>query len=199
MSEDDEFRGYDNKRSQSPSIDSQAYAIPMPAEIVSQFSAGSSDDEADNTNAEESSEDILLDRVVPGTSNGFFMDSQDPGPMLDVSKFIFDSLIQAIDSADFAEAISLQTKTSAVINSKSMKLKQLIDSTKEQLAHFKTRFERGAETSRIIRHNLQQTKETITKINAEFGTAYPIELSQAREKVLERQFEESPEETISGS
>ncbi|QLL30325.1 hypothetical protein HG536_0A01420 [Torulaspora globosa] len=193
MSDRDECADYDSKRSQSPSIDSQAYAIPMPAEIVSQLSEGSSDDEVDNSNIEDSNGDMFLDNLVPGASSGLFMDSQDAGPMLDVSKYIFDSLIQAINSADFAEAISLQTKTSAVINARSMKLKQLIDSTKEQLAHFKSRFERGAETSKAMRHNLRQTRETISKINAELGTAYPIELNQAREKVLERQFGESPE------
>lgn len=191
MSDRDECGEYDSRRSQSPSIDSQAYAIPMPAEIVSQLSEDSSD-EADNSNVEDSNEDMFLENLVPGASNGVFMDSQDAGPMLDVSKYIFDSLVQAINSADFAEAVSLQTKTSAVINAKSMRLKQLIDSTRERLDHFRSRFERGAETSKVIRHNLRQTRETISKINAELGTAYPIELNQAREKVLERQFGDSP-------
>lgn len=196
MSDHDDNADYDSKRSQSPSINSQTYAIPMPAEIASQLSEGSSDDEADNSNGEDSNDDIFLENLVPETSNGFLMDSQDPGPMLDVSKYIFDSLVQAIDSADFAEAISLQTKTSAVINSKSMRLKQLMDTTREQLARFRTRFEQGAETSKTIRHNLQQTKDAIAKITAELGTEYPIELNQAREKVLERQFDESPDATL---
>ncbi|QLQ77891.1 hypothetical protein HG537_0A01380 [Torulaspora globosa] len=179
MSEPDENVDYDPGRSQSPSIDSQAYAIPIPVEIVSQLSEDSSDDE-----------DSSLENLVPGSSNAVFMDSQDTGPMVDVSKYIFDSLVQAINSADFAEAISLQTKTSAVINARSLKLKQLIDSTKERLSCLRSRFERGAEISKTIRHNLRQSREMISKINDELATAYPIELNQAREKVLDRQFGE---------
>lgn len=187
---------YASMRSQSPSINSQSYAIPIPQDIVDQLSEGSTEGN-DNSESDESSEDILLNNVVHETSNGLFMDSQDPSPMLDVSKYIFDSLVQAIDSADFAEAISVQTKTSAVINSKSLELRQLIDSTRVQMVQFKDRFQRGIETSRRIRQNLQYSKEKIDKINAEIGTAYPIEMSQAKERVLERHFDELSEEEAS--
>lgn len=194
MEEDRQNSDYATIRSQSPSVDSQAYAIPMPEEIVNQLSEGSSVEGSESSGRDGSCDDLFLDRVVPETSNAFFMDSQDPGPMLDVSKYIFESLVQAIDAADFAEAISLQTKTSAVINSKSMELKQLIEATKIRLSQFKERFERGAQTSRIIRHNLQYSKERIDRINAAMGTEFPIEFNQAREKVLERQYQDNSDE-----
>lgn len=190
MSEHRNSSDYATPRSQSPSINSQAYAIPISGDIADQLSDDSSFEGTGNSDAEESSGDLFLDSVVPETSNGLFTDSQDPGPMLDVSKYIFESLVQAIETADFAEAISLQTKTSAVINSKSMKLKQLIEATKDQLASFRERFERGAETSRTIRRNLQYSKDKIDRMSAELEIAHPIELNQAKEKVLERQFDD---------
>lgn len=194
MSENRYSQDYSATRSQSPSINSQTYAIPIAEDIASQLSDDSSIEGSDNSEAEESSADLFLNGMVPESSNGLFADSQDPGPMLDVSKYIFESLVQAIDSANFAEAISLQTKTSAVINSESMKLKQLIDTTKERLVGFKERFERGAETSQIIRRNLRLSKDKIDRINAELGVNYPIEFNQAKEKVLERQFDDEPQD-----
>ncbi|CCE93511.1 Kxd1p TDEL_0G01440 [Torulaspora delbrueckii] len=193
MSEHQNSPDYAATRSQSPSVNSQAYAIPISEDIASQLTDESSLEGSDNSEAEESSGDLFLDSMVQESSNGLFTDSQDPGPMLDVSKYIFESLVQAIESANFAEAISLQTKTSAVINSESTRLKQLIETTKEQLASFKDRFERGAETSKLIRQNLQYSKDKIDRLNAELGIAHPIEFNQAKEKVLERQFDCEPD------
>ena len=188
MSEHQNSPDYAATRSQSPSVNSQAYAIPISEDIASQLTDESSLEGSDNSEAEESSGDLFLDSMVQESSNGLFTDSQDPGPMLDVSKYIFESLVQAIESANF-----LQTKTSAVINSESTRLKQLIETTKEQLASFKDRFERGAETSKLIRQNLQYSKDKIDRLNAELGIAHPIEFNQAKEKVLERQFDCEPD------
>ncbi|CAR29434.1 hypothetical protein ZYGR_0AD01160 [Zygosaccharomyces rouxii] len=172
-------------RSRSPSVDSQSYAIPMPEEIEEQLSEESSS--FDDSNSVESNEDQILGRALPESGqHAFSQDSQEFEPMLDVSKHIFDSLMQAIDSADFSEAISLQTKTSAVINSKSTELKQLIDETKVRFSQFKERFEKGSLTAKNIRGNLRYSKDKIEKINALVRTSYPIEFNEAREKILER-------------
>lgn len=179
---------YGASGSRSPSVNSQSYAIPMPDEIEEQLTEDSSS--LNDSNSAHSNEEDILERAIPEGGHAFSQDSQEVGPMLDVSKYIFDSLMQAIDSADFSEAISLQTKTSAVINSKSMELKQLVDETKVRFTQFKERFERGAMTSRNVRHNLQYSKNKIDKLNALLRTNHPIEFSQAREKVLERQLDD---------
>lgn len=176
-------------RSRSPSVNSQSYAIPMPEEIEEQLTEESS--WLDDSNSAESNEEQILGRAPPESGQrAFSQDSQDFEPMLDVSKHIFDSLMQAIDSADFSEAISLQTKTSAVINSKSTELKQLVDETKVKFGQFKERFEKGSLTSKNIRNNLQYSKDKTEKINALVRTNYPIEFNEAREKILERRLDD---------
>ncbi|AQZ11223.1 KXD1 (YGL079W) [Zygosaccharomyces parabailii] len=179
---------HDAASSRSPSVNSQSYAIPMPAEIEEQLTEDSSS--LNDSLSAQSNEEGFLERAIPESGRAFSHDSQEVGPMLDVSKYIFESLVQSIDSADFSEAISLQTKTSAIINSKSMELKQIIDDTKVRFHQLKERFERGAITSRKVRHNLQYSKEKIDKLNALLRTDYPIEFNQAREKVLERQLDD---------
>lgn len=192
MADDQGNHNFDASRSQSPSINSQSYAIPVSDDTVVQLSECSSVEVSDDFDDEDSNpDDHFLDSVVPETSNAFFMDSQDPGSMFDVSKYIFESLSQAIDSADFSDAISLQTKTSAVINSKSLELKHLIQTTRLRLEHFKERFETGARVTKTIHHNLQYSKERIDRINSVIGTKYPIEFNQAKEKVIERQSDDT--------
>ncbi|QLG73053.1 hypothetical protein HG535_0E01370 [Zygotorulaspora mrakii] len=193
MTDNQENHSFEVNRSQSPSINSQSYAIPMPHEIIEQLSECSStegSDGADNDNT--SNENRFLDSIVPETSNLFLPEAQDPGSMFDVSKYIFESLAQAIDCADFCEAISLQTKTSAIINSKSLELKQLLQTTKVRLTHFRDRFENGIQTSKTIRQNLQHSKDRIDQISAVIATRYPIEFNQAKEKIVERNFDALP-------
>lgn len=131
--------------------------------------------------------DELLDTVVDSSKNNFEKyEAQDTEHMFDASKYIFNSLVQAINSADFSESLSLQTKTSAVINSKSLELKQLIDSTKTRLTHMQGRFERGAQVSRKIKYNLKTSNNQIVQLNGRLRTEFPIEFNQARDKILER-------------
>lgn len=176
-------------RSRSPSVDSQSYAIPMPEEIEEELIESSS---IEDSNSEESHEDEILDRALPESGqHAFSQDSQEFEPMLDVSKYIFESLMQAIDSADFSESISLQTKTSAVINSKSTELRQLVEEARARFGHFKERFEKGSLVAKNIRNNLNYSRDKTERINALVRTNYPIEFNEAREKVLERPLDDS--------
>lgn len=172
-------------RSRSPSVNSQSYAIPIPEEIEEQLSEESSS--FDDSDSVDTNEERILGRALPESGqHAFSQDSQEFEPMLDVSKHIFDSLMQAIDSADFSEAISLQTKTSAIVNSKSTELRQLIEEAKIRFSHFKGRFEKGSLTAKNIRNNLNYSRDKIEKINSLVRTSYPIEFNEAREKILER-------------
>lgn len=144
--------------------------------------------EVDNESNGE--EDLFLDNDIPQSSNLLLTDAQDPGPIFDVSRYIFDSLKQSIDSADFSEALSLQTKTSAVINAKSLELKQYIEEMKIRLTQLQEKFENGEATSRKIKHDLETSRKNIDYLNAALRVDFPIEFNQAREKILERKLNE---------
>ena len=114
---------------------------------------------------------------------------QSPNQMIDVSKYIFESLMQAIESADFSESLAYQTKTSAQINAKSLELKRLINETQSKISSLQERFEKGVQVSRNIRKNLEYAKKSVEKIKGILETDYPIEYNQARENIMERNFD----------
>ncbi|CAI4061788.1 Kxd1p SKDI_07G1780 [Saccharomyces kudriavzevii IFO 1802] len=195
--------------SSTPSINSQSYVIPITEEMSSSFhdsistssnSSGSLDSDGSSVsnvvevnqmdNESNIDEDLFLDNDIPQTSNLLLTDAQDPGPIFDVSRYIFDSLKQSIDSTDFSEALSLQTKTSAIINSKSLELKQHIDEMKTRLVQLQGKFENGVATSRRIKHDLETSRKNINYLDSALRVDFPIEFNQAREKILERKLNE---------
>lgn len=194
--------------SRTPSINSRMYAIPMDVEDGRNLAESSSDDDEEEEDREEEEEcntdngdedsadeisepDTFLDRLVPQTSNTFLLGQPDT-PMFDVSKYIFQSLVQSINSVDFSEAVSLQTKTSGLVNSKSRELKKLMEEVQQKLQHFQEVFHDGAKTSKRIKYNLQQASSKITRINRAFETEFPIEFNQAKERVYDRNLDENP-------
>ncbi|CAD6626995.1 BAH_G0019010.mRNA.1.CDS.1 [Saccharomyces cerevisiae] len=207
--ENDDEETFSAVHSSTPSINSQSYAIPITEEMSSSFhdsisttsnSSGSFDSDGSNVsnvveqnemdNESNVDEDLFLDNDIPQPSNLLPTDAQDPGPIFDVSRYIFDSLKQSIDSADFSEALSLQTKTSAVINSKSLELKQYIDEMKSRLTQLQEKFENGEATSKKIKRDLETSRKNIDYLNAALRVDFPIEFNQAREKILERKLNE---------
>nr|CAI6503666.1 ADM_HP1_G0020010.mRNA.1.CDS.1 [Saccharomyces cerevisiae] len=207
--ENDDEETFSAVHSSTPSINSQSYAIPITEEMSSSFhdsisttsnSSGSFDSDGSNVsnvveqnemdNESNVDEDLFLDNDIPQSSNLLPTDAQDPGPIFDVSRYIFDSLKQSIDSADFSEALSLQTKTSAVINSKSPELKQYIDEMKSRLTQLQEKFENGEATSKKIKRDLETSRKNIDYLNAALRVDFPIEFNQAREKILERRLNE---------
>ena len=207
--ENDDEETFSAVHSSTPSISSQSYAIPITEEMSSSFhdsisttsnSSGSFDSDGSNVsdvveqnemdNESNVDEDLFLDNDIPQSSNLLPTDAQDPGPIFDVSRYIFDSLKQSIDSADFSEALSLQTKTSAVINSKSLELKQYIDEMKSRLTQLQEKFENGEATSKKIKRDLETSRKNIDYLNAALRVDFPIEFNQAREKILERKLNE---------
>lgn len=207
--ENDDEETFSAVHSSTPSINSQSYAIPITEEMSSSFhdsisttsnSSGSFDSDGSNVsdvveqnemdNESNVDEDLFLDNDIPQSSNLLPTDAQDPGPIFDVSRYIFDSLKQSIDSADFSEALSLQTKTSAVINSKSLELKQYIDEMKSRLTQLQEKFENGEATSKKIKRDLGTSRKNIDYLNAALRVDFPIEFNQAREKILERKLNE---------
>lgn len=207
--ENDDEETFSAVHSSTPSINSQSYAIPITEEMSSCFhdsisttsnSSGSFDSDGSNVsdvveqnemdNESNVDEDLFLDNDIPQSSNLLPTDAQDPGPIFDVSRYIFDSLKQSIDSADFSEALSLQTKTSAVINSKSLELKQYIDEMKSRLTQLQEKFENGEATSKKIKRDLETSRKNIDYLNAALRVDFPIEFNQAREKILERKLNE---------
>ncbi|CCK70873.1 Kxd1p KNAG_0F02060 [Huiozyma naganishii CBS 8797] len=155
-----------------------------------------SDEEAGDLSA-HSDELLNNENIQAPASRGVFMDNgqdQDPSSTIDVSKYIFDALIQAIEPTGFSKAISLQSKTSAEINAKSLELKQLVKETQEKLRYLSVRYDRGVATSKSINESLAYSKDRIEKINAVLRTDFPIEFNQVRDKVLERTLSEEEEE-----
>ncbi|KAL3236537.1 Kxd1p [Nakaseomyces bracarensis] len=189
-------------RSRTPSVDTQSYSIAEPEHM------DDIDDSDTSNNSEErgsegsgcsisvsESAEEFLDEMVPTTSTSFKPnDTPDPGTIFDISKYVFESLKQAIDSSDFSDALALQTKTSAVINAKSLELKQLIDETKVRLPELQEKFKKGQETSKNIKRNIEQSRNRIETINALLQTDHPIEFNQARDKILERTLDDDDEE-----
>lgn len=189
-------------RSRTPSVDTQSYSIAEPDHLEDvddsdsssvDSGAGGSNDNTDSLSASDSAEEFL-DEMVPTASTSFRPnDTPDPGTIFDISKYVFESIKQAIEESDFSEALALQTKTSAVINAKSLELKQLIDETKTRLPSLQEKFKRGQQTSKRIKRNLELSRSRIETINALLQTDYPIEFNQARDKILERTLDEDEE------
>lgn len=209
LSEENDDETFSAVHSLTPSINSQSYAIPITEEMSSSFhdSISTSSNSSSSLDSDGSSisnvveaqemdnnsnidEDLFLDNDIPQPSNLLLTDAQDPGPIFDVSRYIFDSLKQSIDSTDFSESLSLQTKTSAIINSKSLELKQHIDEMKIRLAQLQGKFENGVATSRRIKHDLETSRKNIDYLNSALRIDFPIEFNQAREKILERKLNE---------
>lgn len=187
------------RRSHTPSVSSQSYAIPVIGDMTSQLSESSSEDGNDDNSTSSVSEmvdtsDEFLDTDVPETNNMILQEIQDPSSLIDVSKYVFDSLVQSIDCADFSESFALQTKMSANINAKSLELKQLISQTQERIQYLTKRFEKGMMASNNIKSNLKYTRQRIEKINGILRTDYPIEFNLARDKILERHINSDHEE-----
>ncbi|CAI4062983.1 hypothetical protein SUVZ_07G1680 [Saccharomyces uvarum] len=209
LSEENDDETFSAVHSLTPSINSQSYAIPITEEMSSSFhdSISTSSNSSSSLDSDGSSisnvaeahemdnnsnidEDLFLDNDIPQPSNLLLTDAQDPGPIFDVSRYIFDSLKQSIDSTDFSESLSLQTKTSAIINSKSLELKQHIDEMKIRLVQLQRKFENGVATSRRIKHDLETSRKNIDYLNSALRIDFPIEFNQAREKILERKLNE---------
>lgn len=226
------------RHSQTPSVSSQNYAIPVTEGIISQLSISpSSTSNDENTTSEddissieepygnsgthppesdaedetltsemlesanailqnnmEYTNDLLRQTTAMNTANFIDPHEQSPDNMIDVSKYIFDSLKQAIESADFSESLSYQAKTSAQINAKSLELKQLIDQTQSRLLYLQARFERGEQVSKHIRNNLNTTRKSTERINNILRTDYPIEFNHARDKILDRTLDNDEDE-----
>ncbi|CAI4039199.1 hypothetical protein SMKI_07G1730 [Saccharomyces mikatae IFO 1815] len=207
--ENDDEEAFSAVHSSTPSINSQSYAIPITEEMCSSFhdsistssnssssiaSYGSGVSDIVETNELESEsnvdDDLFLDNDIPQTNNILLAEAQDPSPIFDVSRYVFDSLKQSIDCTDFSEALSLQTKTSAIINSKSLELKQYVDEMEVRLNRLQEKFESGVATSRKIKHNLETSRKNIDYLNSALRIDFPIEFNQAKEKILERKLNE---------
>ncbi|AET37965.1 Kxd1p Ecym_2216 [Eremothecium cymbalariae DBVPG len=197
-------------RSRTPSISSRQFVIPedgfttLDTDDSSQESAEDDEEGIDREGCTNNSHDsssgfendqssnnevnshgtVFSDLMPPNTT--FFTGNQ-VTPMFDTSKFLFESLTQAFNSVDFSEAISLQTKSSAMINSKSTELKMLIDEVQEKLKYYHIVFENGGHTARRIRHNLRDIARKVEKLKPIFAKDFPIEYNQSIEKVYDRQ------------
>lgn len=225
---DDDTRDTETSRPQTPSINSQSYAIPRTYSDNESMTRGSNaedttssssddddDDDFNETNSEsitqmdsqsfealnsvitdefnENSTDEFLHETLSLTKKITVIDNcnDTPPAMIDISKQIFDSLCHAIEDIDFSETLALQTRISGTINFKSLELKDLMDKTQERLQALKRRYETGVVVSNKLKENLDYSRRKIDEINSILGTEYPIEFNEARDKILERNFEDN--------
>ena len=223
----DDSQNTETSRPQTPSINSQSYAIPTThndnesiiggsnSDDTTSSSSGDDDEDSNDTNSEsitpmdsqsfdavnsvitdefnENSTDEFLHETLSLTKNITAIDNgNDARPaMVDISKQIFDSLCHAIEDVDFSETLALQTRISATINFKSLELKDLIDKTQERLQILKRRYETGVVVSNKLKDNLDYSRRKIDEIDSMLRTEYPIEFNEARDKILERNFEDN--------
>lgn len=131
-----------------------------------------------------------------GESNHTIGEDDQAPQMFDASQYIFESLVNALDAVDFAQALSLQTKTSAVLNDRTLQLKSLVQETKERLAHLEERYREGIKGAKRTQSNIEQCRKRVSQLNGVLRMEYPIEYNMAREKVLERQLDEESEDTV---
>lgn len=108
-------------------------------------------------------------------------------PMIDVSKFISQSLLQTIGSTDFSKALQLQAKTSAHLNSKTLELQHLINESQERLLTLQNKLKLSQNLSNNIRNNLSKSNKIIQNFNNSLMIDYPIEFNNAKDQILERQ------------
>lgn len=168
-------------RSRTPSINSRQFAIPEDASLL--------EEEVDNSSEESSileEDNNVLNQLVPEPNSTWLFGGQGTD-MFDTSKYLFDSLAQAINGVDFSEVLSLQTKTSASINSKSRELRSIVNETREKLKFYQTRFETGAIASKRIKHKLNEITKKIEKLKLLHLQNYPIEYNQAKDKIYDLQ------------
>ncbi|AMD21352.1 HER073Wp [Eremothecium sinecaudum] len=190
-------------RSRTPSISSRQFVIPedgmttldidnstqdsIEAEgwnSADQDSYNNSSEDQESSQNNDNSQATLLSQLLP-QNNTFFTGNQ-VTPMFDTSKYLFESLWQALNGVDFSEAISLQTKTSAIVNSKSRELIMLIEETEEKLRYFSEVFDVGEQTARRIKNNLEDITRKVDKIKPFLGRDFPIEYNQSMEKIFDR-------------
>ncbi|CCE65055.1 hypothetical protein TPHA_0J02350 [Tetrapisispora phaffii CBS 4417] len=186
----------------SPSINSMSYAIPVSDDIIANLSEESTSEDVSDAsegsggkngdNSESERDDLLndetLDKIINNSNINVFESSDAVSTseplLMDVSKCIFGLLKQSLDAADFSESLSLQTKTSATVNAKTLELKQLVDSASQTLIRLKQRFETGKETAKRIQRNLNSARSSIDILNGRLRTDHPIEFSQSRDKAM---------------
>ncbi|CCH59340.1 hypothetical protein TBLA_0B05060 [Henningerozyma blattae CBS 6284] len=106
---------------------------------------------------------------------------------IDVAEYIKSTLLTSLDNPDtFATALSLQARTSAIINTKSLQLQQLINESTDILKRLKTRYANGIIISNRINKNLIYCRKKIDLLSNNLRLNYTIEFNNAREKILER-------------
>ncbi|CEP62438.1 Kxd1p LALA0_S05e05666g [Lachancea lanzarotensis] len=164
-------------RSRTTSIDSQMYAIPAPESPVSTGSSSDGEEEVEQDEL-ESVEDLENEQV----GRDWLARPLD-APVFDVSRYIFQSLAHALNSADFAQAIAIQTRTAGIINSRSRELAQLVDTLQQRLPHLEARFARGSQVARQIHRRLERCSGRVKQVEKVFEKGYPIEYQQAKEEV----------------
>lgn len=108
-------------------------------------------------------------------------------PMIDVSKFISQSLLRSIESADFSKALQLQAKTSAHLNSKSLELQHLINESQQRLCILQDKLRKSQDLSHNIKKNLSKANKIIINFNNSLMIDYPIEFNTAKSQIIERQ------------
>ncbi|AGO13080.1 AaceriAFL077Cp [[Ashbya] aceris (nom. inval.)] len=181
-------------RSRTPSISSRQFIIPED-ELVTLDSENSS---LDSGGEEVSSGGSEACSAASGEAPVFSQLGQHPStfftgsqvaPIFDTSLYLFESLTQSLDSVDFSEALSLQTKTSATINSKSRELQLLVGEVQVQLRQLQTAFEQGQHTAQRVRHNLRDITRGVESLKQTFARSFPIEYHQALERAYERRAE----------
>ncbi|SCU98804.1 LAFA_0G20252g1_1 [Lachancea sp. 'fantastica'] len=166
-------------RSRTTSIDSQMYAIPAPESPISTGSS-SSDDGEEEAEEEEWGNGEENDNEQVGRD---WLARPLEAPVFDVSRYIFQSLAHALNSADFAQAIAIQTRTAGIINSRSRELEQLVDTLQQRLPHLETRFARGSQVARQIRRRLEFCSGRVKQVEKVFEKRYAIEYQQAKDEV----------------
>ncbi|KAG0670459.1 KxDL motif-containing protein 1 [Maudiozyma exigua] len=222
----DDTQDTETSRPQTPSINSQSYAIPTTYSdhdsIIGDADAedttsSSSEDDGDSNEVNSGSitpmdsqsfdaiDSIITDEFNENSTDEFLHETLSlsknirtidngndiPPAMVDIPKQIFESLSHAIENVDFSETLALQTRISGTINFKSLELKDLIDKTQGRLQVLNQRYETGVVVSRKLKENLDYSKRKIDEINSFLGTEYPIEFNEARDKILERHFEDN--------
>lgn len=176
------------QRSRTPSIDSRHYAISEEG-YTSHLSESEGEESSGLEQASQSDSHESL--FITENSGSLWMNQTQDTPMFDVSNYLFESINKSLNSIDFSEAIALQTKTSAVVNSKSRELKALIKELQERLKYFANKYEEGALISHELKQNFREISRRISDINDSMLRRFPIEYNQAREKVLERTLNDS--------
>jgi hypothetical protein len=126
-----------------------------------------------------------LDTHTEDTSDSY-ESQEETAPLFDPVEYLQNSLDSALSSIEFNKSLARQAQLSGQLKSKEFELLKLQEEAHKRLIELQKLFKEGLKDVHTVSNELKQANHRIRALNKHAEGKYPIEFSQAREKVLSR-------------